>query len=226
MTLEYLQFPSLPAQEQVDNFFIGLQRNKSIKHIEGVFGTGLSAMNLPHVTTMTMYSHPEDSDVEYLDIEEADLFAVGLQQCKSLVNYNGPMTLGIIVSLTALSMLDNVKFWRDIGPEISSDECRALSGLLSKRASKVKHLHIQVAGIESGAPEILAEGLACSTSLTDVLLDLSNNDIGDEGLLAFASSLASNTKLRELKLRNNNIGDVGLEALANSLARNSALRVY
>ena len=229
-TLGFLDIVYLPAQEQVEKFFIGLQRNKSIKcihfdgYLVGTLGEGLSAINLPHVINMTL-----DFDLEYEEgdfpVKEARHFAVGLQRFKSLVTYNGPVTPEIAASLAALPMLENVHFRRSIeGTEISPDECVALSGLLSN-ATTMYELVVSCAGIGNGGLKILAEGLASNASLTDGLLDLSYNLIGDEGLQALASSLVRNTKLRELNLaENNDIGDAGLEALADSLVDNRTLR--
>ena len=228
-TLLGLDIHYLPAQEQVEIFFIGLQRNESIKSISfdgslvGTLGEGLSAINLPHVTNMKL-----DFDLDYEEgdfpVEEARHFAVGLQRFKSLVSYWGPVTPEIAASLIALPMLESVYFKRSIaGTEISPDECAALSCLLSS-AKTMNELCLSVGGIGNGGLAILAEGLASNTSLTDGLLDLSYNLIGDEGLQALAASLVRNTKLRELKLSNNLIGDAGLEALAGSLVDNRTLR--
>lgn len=230
-TLRFLDILYLPAQEQVvKKFFMGLQRNKSIKFIEfngchlvGALGEGLSAINLAHVTEMKL-----DFDLFYEEgefpVEETRHFAVGLQRCKSLVRYWGPVTPEIAASLIALPMLKNVHFGGSIEVwENSPDECVALSWLLSN-ATKMNTLDLSAAGIGNREVKILAEGLASNVSLTDGLLDLSRNQIGDEGLQALASSLVRNTKLRELNLAENNIGDAGLEALADSLVRNRALR--
>ena len=225
-TLNYLCIYFLPPQKKVENFFIGLQRNKSIKDIQcvrgvvGILGEGLSAINLPHVTTMTVEFDHEEAEFDH---EEAHYFAVGLQRLKSLVQYDGRMTSEIVTSLATLPMLENVNFWRNTNAAISPDECMALSCLLTN-ATNMKELDISCTGLGNEGLGILAEGLGYNASLTDGVLDLSENSIGDQGVQVLASSLASNTKLRELRLADNNIGDVGLEALADLLARNRALR--
>ena len=220
-TLETLNICHLPTyREQLENFFIGMQRNKSIKGItffgDGLRGTSLCAINLPHITSISM----EDN----IDFEEAHNFAVGLHRCKSLVNYFGPITAEIVASLIALPMLESVSLWRNRTLAISRDECMALSRLLLN-ATKMKLLDISHVGLGNDGLKILAEGLAYNVSLTDGVLDISYNDIGNEGLQALASSIASNTKLRKLILSSNNIGDAGLEALADSLTRNKALHL-
>ena len=223
-TLKSLSVYYLP-QEQVENFFIGLQRNKSIKeiYIDGdvlsLLGEDSSVINLPHVTTMTI----DGDDVEF-DYEKTHSFALGLQRCKSLVKYWGPMTSEIVTSLAALPMLENVSLWRNQDVAMSREEWMALSVLLTN-ATNMKLLDISHTALGNEGLAILAEGLACNASLTDGVLNLSNNGIGNKGLQALALSLANNTKLRELRLANNNIGDTGLEALADSLAQNKALRV-
>ena len=193
-TLKKLSIHHISDQEQVENFFIGLQRNKSIENIYfhrhrnlvGTLGESLSAINLPHVTTLSIGN---------LDHEEARSFAVGLQRCKSLVEYYGPMTSEIVASLATLLMLEKVMLWRLSNEDmaIGPDECTTLRDLLTY-ATNMKHLHI---------------------SFT----------LGSEGLTILASFLAVNTKLRVLILSDNNIGDAGLEALADALVRNRALRV-
>eukprot|EP00984_Skeletonema_dohrnii_P025672 scaffold14845_cov115-Skeletonema_dohrnii-CCMP3373.AAC.4 len=170
--------------EQRKKFFFEVQRNKSIKSVEilgnGIISEGFSAMNLPHVTSLSLDCH--------LEREYAHYFALGLRRCTSLKEYSGPVTAEIVESLSTLPMLDRV-------------------------------------GLGNDGSELLVEGLACNSSLADGVLNLSHNNIGDEGLQALASSLASSGKVRELRLSRNNFGDKGLEALAESLAHNRALRV-
>ena len=226
-TLKSLYICYLPAQKQIKSFFIGLQRNKSIKRfdIDGdvvcLLGEGLSAINLPHVTSMTVEFDYEEAEFDH---EKARHFAVGLRRCESLVKYYGPMTSDVVTSLALLPMLEDVAFWRNINLAISPDECMAMSGLLTN-ATNMKQLDLCCTALGNEGLAILAEGLACNASLIDGVLDLSDNGIGDEGVQVLASSLASNTKLRELVLADNNIGDVGVEALADLLAQNRALRV-
>ena len=94
-------------------------------------------------------------------------------------------------------MLEKVHVWKNGGLAISREECVALRELLS--ANKLNHLDLSDVGLENEGLRLLAEGLACSSSLTDGVLDLSHNDIGDTGLQALASSLASSGKVRELR---------------------------
>jgi Ran GTPase-activating protein (RanGAP) involved in mRNA processing and transport len=175
-------------------------------------------MNLPHVTTMTFeYRQPPER-------ENAKYFALGLRRCKSLKNYHGRVTSEIAASFSTLPMLEHIAIWTEEWEmTISKDECVALRELLMN-ATELKHLDLSDVGLGDDGLELLAEGLACNSSLNDGVLDLSNNIIGDRGVQALASSLASNGKLRELILNGNNIGDKGVGALAESLAQNRLLR--
>eukprot|EP01095_Lingulamoeba_sp_RSL-Kostka_P006826 TRINITY_DN2158_c0_g2_i1.p1 TRINITY_DN2158_c0_g2~~TRINITY_DN2158_c0_g2_i1.p1 ORF type:complete len:969 (+),score=438.61 TRINITY_DN2158_c0_g2_i1:88-2994(+) len=53
------------------------------------------------------------------------------------------------------------------------------------------------------------------------IIDLSNNQINDEGICLLAEQLPTLTKLSVLNLSNNNIGDAGASALADALAKES-----
>ena len=207
-TLKSLYVYYLPTnRDQVEKFFFGVQRNKSIKAVDicNYINESLSVMNLPHVSSMSFECQLEGEYVNY--------FALGLRRCTSLKKYSGQLTAEIVQSLTTLPMLEKVHVWKNGGLAISREECMALRELLAN-ANKLKHLDLSGAGLEDDGLKLLVEGLACSSSLTDGLLDLSHNDIGDTGLQALASSLASSGKVRELRLSRNNFGDKGLEALA------------
>jgi Ran GTPase-activating protein (RanGAP) involved in mRNA processing and transport len=220
LTNLYLSY--LPTgREQVEKFFIEVQHNKSIKNVE-IWGgdnldEGFSAMNFPHVTTMTY--HPGER-------ENARYFALGLRQCKSLKAYSGPVTAEIVASLSMLPALESV--WLDGELAIRRVECVALRELLVN-ATQLKDLALFGVGLGDDELEVLAEGLASNSSLANNRklrdLHLCNNNIGDRGVQALASSLASNGTLRELRLSNNNISDKGLEMLAAALIHNEALRV-
>ena len=90
-TLESLYVYYLPTnRDQVENLLFGMQRNKSIKDCDfngnGIISEGFSAMNLPHVTSISFDCHQEC----------AHYFALGLRRCKSLENYYGPVTAEIV----------------------------------------------------------------------------------------------------------------------------------
>ncbi|KAK1735903.1 leucine-rich repeat protein [Skeletonema marinoi] len=220
-TLESLYVYYLPGDaEQGKKFFFGIQRNTSINvadvSVRGFPGESFSSMNLPHVTWMSVDCHQEC----------AHSFAIGLRRCESLKTYYGPVTAEIVSSLVSLPMLEdvNVETNGGLAMAISREECMALRELLAN-ATGIMCLNLGRVGLGNDGSELMAEGLACNSSLTIGELYLRDNDIGDRGLQALASSLASNGKVQELNLSNNNIGDKGVEALAESLAHNRALRV-
>eukprot|EP00984_Skeletonema_dohrnii_P015070 scaffold6450_cov147-Skeletonema_dohrnii-CCMP3373.AAC.2 len=196
-TLESLYVYYLPTnRDQVENLLFGMQRNKSIKEM---------AFDCHQVC--------------------AHYFAMGLRRCTSLKEFHsGSVTAEIVESLSTLPMLEFVSVWKNGGLAISPEECVALRELLLN-ANKLNHLGLSGVGLGNNGSELVAEGLACNSSLADGVLNLSSNGIGDTGLQALASSLASNGKVRKLNLSHNNFGDKGLEALAETLAHNRALRV-
>ena len=219
-TLTHISFCYVPAcKDQLERLFNGIKRNSSIKSAyislhDDRPSDYFSAINLPQVT-----------DIEFFesDTDKAPYIAIALQRCESLKEYTGPVTSEIAESLAMLPMLEEVKTQRDRTLGISRDECLGMRRLLAI-ANNMKVLNIRSAGLGIDGLELLAEGLAYNASLTDGVMDLSRNAIGDLGLQALASSLARNSKLRTLHLTDNNIGDAGLEALADSLSNNGSLR--
>ncbi|KAL7425823.1 hypothetical protein ACHAXM_000181 [Skeletonema potamos] len=172
-------------------------------------------MNLPHVTSISF---------EY-ESDNAYYFALGLRRCKSLKVYSGAVTADIVASLRTLPVLEGMM----VSQRFRRDECIALRELLST-ATQLKYLYLSHMDLGDGGLELLAEGLAHNSSLTD-RLNLWNSNIGDRGVQALALSLARNESLRHVDLsnyrtsNNNNIGDRGVEALAESLVHNASLRV-
>src|SRR3989338_6644607 len=67
----------------------------------------------------------------------------------------------------------------------------------------------------------LAEALAFNSTLTN--LNLKSNNVGDKGASRLAEALATNSSLTSLNLMNNWVGDEGAGRLAEALAINSAL---
>jgi len=219
--LKYLSVCYLPGDaEQGRKFFFGIQRNTSIDEVDvsirGFLGESLSVMNLPHVTSISFDSYSKREDAHY--------FALGLRQCEALEDYSGLLTAEIVASLVSLPWLSNIYIYKRGGLAINREECMALRELVAN-ATGIIHLDLSRVGLGNDGSELLAEGLACNSSLADGALDLRGNGIGDEGLQALASSLASNGKVRELHLSRNNFCDTGLEVLAETLAHNRALRV-
>ncbi|KAK3251617.1 hypothetical protein CYMTET_39052 [Cymbomonas tetramitiformis] len=76
--------------------------------------------------------------------------------------------------------------------------------------------------IGDGGAHMLAAGL--STNSTLQCLDLHENRLSYEGILALSSALERNSSLLSLCLRTNEIGDEGAQALADMLMTNSTLQ--
>ena len=77
-------------------------------------------------------------------------------------------------------------------------------------------------GVQIGAwTAVLAGALQGNTNVTT--LDLSHNNIDDEGAQALAGALQGNTSVTTLHLRSNNIGSDGAQALARALQGNTTL---
>jgi hypothetical protein len=233
VTLKSLYICYHPPQEQVENFFIGLQHNKSIKEIEvdGCACDSLSSINLPYVTKMTLdVNHWESAWDEEFDHEKAHHIAVGLQRCKSLVEYWGPATAEIVASLATLPMLENVMLWRPSNEDVAigPDECSTLRDLLTY-ATNMKQLDISSTRLGNEGLTSLAEGLALADGalLQDLCLD--GIDISYEGWNILSDALSINNSLVSLSLKGwrddeSIIDDDGLRALALGLSHNSRLK--
>ena len=65
---------------------------------------------------------------------------------------------------------------------------------------------------------------AGQTVYTLLALDLSNNNIGENGATAIAKALETNTTLSTLYLKNNNIGDNGINCLLACIEKNKAIK--
>eukprot|EP00808_Paulinella_micropora_P016661 g38207.t1 len=85
------------------------------------------------------------------------------------------------------------------------------------------HLSVRNAGLDGVAAQQLADALRTSTVVGPVMLDLSQNSLGDEGITHLAAALAHNTSLHTLILRDNFFGDPGCAALATALRQNKSL---
>ncbi|XP_061125356.1 NACHT, LRR and PYD domains-containing protein 3-like isoform X4 [Syngnathus typhle] len=140
-------------------------------------------------------------------------------------------------SLSELDLSDN---------DLGDDGLEALAAGLAKPQCALQVLELKKCNLSKKSCEALASVLSSPGSLRE--LDLSDNDLGDDGLEALAAGLAkphctlqvlklkkcklskkscealasvlsSPSSLRELDLGYNNLGDDGLEALAAGLAK-------
>nr|XP_049616912.1 NACHT, LRR and PYD domains-containing protein 12 isoform X4 [Syngnathus scovelli] len=146
----------------------------------------------------------------------------------------------VLSSCCSLRKLD--LSWNDLG----DDGLEALAAGLAKPQCTLQVLELENCNLSEKSGEALASVLSSSRTLRE--LDLSHNDLGDDGLEALAAGLAkpqctlqvlkllrcdlskkscealasvlsSSRTLRELDLSNNDLGDDGLEALAAGLAK-------
>jgi len=104
----------------------------------------------------------------------------------------------------------------------------AVAGPAAKllRRCQLEHLQLDSCKLGDGGAETLAAGLSAAPAHGFKLttLNLTNNDIGDDGTRALAEALPRNQALQTLNLGRNEIGDDGARALAEALPRNQALQ--
>ena len=89
--------------------------------------------------------------------------------------------------------------------------------------NKVEELNLTSNNISDEGAKALAEALKVNTALQG-LLWLGDNEISDEGAKALAEALKVNTALQKLDLYENKISDEGAKALAEALKVNTALQ--
>jgi len=126
------------------------------------------------------------------------------------------LTQGILQGNTALRHLD----LRSNG--ISATGALSLQGLL---VNSEYLLGLNVSNNELGdlGSQALARGLSQTTCLVQKL-DISSNQVDEEGARAMASMLRINKTLRELNISFNFVGDEGTKLMAAALLRNVSLR--
>ena len=93
---------------------------------------------------------------------------------------------------------------------------------LRQNTSQVTSLTLLNCSTNKGIYHELAKMLQANTALKE--LDLSRNEIGDEGARELAKMLQANTALKELDLSRNEIGHEGAHELAKMLQANTALK--
>eukprot|EP00942_MAST-04A_sp_MAST-4A-sp1_P003575 g3575.t1 len=103
---------------------------------------------------------------------------------------------------------------------IDNDGMKALFGNMLSKNSTLKSLLLCSNKITSG--EYIANGLKVNKGLTN--LDLSKNNLKDNGIISIASSLSQNNVLETINLSDNDCGEGGSKALALSLCNNVALK--
>lgn len=91
-----------------------------------------------------------------------------------------------------------------------------------KKSTNLKVLRLNRVGMANPCSIKLSEGLAANSSIE--MLDLSSNDIADDGCKALANALKVNTSIKQFRLWDNKlISDSGLMVLSDMLEVNTTL---
>ena len=150
--------------------------------------------------------HENNSNITTLHIWSCNIGNVGV--CM-IIN----TTLGSCTNLKIISLTNN-----GITDELLLPMVEAIRGHSSLHELILWENRIDNAGCEALAT--LLQDPNCNIHT----LNIHGNHIRNEGAIAIANSLVSNTKLKELNLRDNQIGNEGAIAIANSLANNTKLK--
>jgi len=103
---------------------------------------------------------------------------------------------------------------------IGDDGITAIAGTLSN--SQISKLHVRECGITLTGVRSLAAGLLVNNSV--MILDVSHNDIGDDGITDIAGTL-SNSQISELDVSECGITLTGVRSLAAGLLVNNSVRI-
>lgn len=155
-------------------------------------------------------------NLKHLDISHNRIY--NTVSCESLNEY--PVTT-FAKSLAFNKTLDYVNLSGiDLGTDVSGSGENGADQLSSALFSNttlmeliISQCHICIYGSYCMADAILNSELR--------ILDISNNNITNDGAIYFAKMLAKNTLLTNLDLSNCKIGDVGIKALAEALKNNT-----
>ncbi|XP_068505722.1 NACHT, LRR and PYD domains-containing protein 3-like isoform X3 [Syngnathus scovelli] len=130
--------------------------------------------------------------------------------CFKLRNY-APSEKGLLMLLPVVKASRKSRL---NGYHLSKKSCEALASVLSSSRT-LRELDLSFSDFDDGGLEVLAAGLA-KPQCTLQVLRLGGCDLSKKSCEALASVLST---LRELDLSCNNLGDDGLEALATGLAK-------
>ncbi|KAL4009276.1 hypothetical protein ACER0C_003128 [Sarotherodon galilaeus] len=101
--------------------------------------------------------------------------------------------------------------------ELSLENCKALSSVLSSRSSSLRELDLSIKNLQDSEVKLLSAGLQSLNCKLNTL-SLSGCLITEEGCTSLASALSSNpSHLRELDLSYNHPGDSGMKLLSAGL---------
>jgi hypothetical protein len=125
--------------------------------------------------------------------------------------------------LRTLSTSTTLRKLEIVADTLLADGIRAIAAGLAANTLCLTYLHLRIVDVCDDGAIALASSLKSNTTLDKLVL--ANNRIGDTSAHAFADALRSNTTLAKLKLYQNNIEFNGLKALSDSLCENTTLEV-
>jgi Ran GTPase-activating protein (RanGAP) involved in mRNA processing and transport len=102
------------------------------------------------------------------------------------------------------------------GNTLGLDACVALASLLCD-SPQVSSLSVANCGTGNAEMSVLSAAVGMQSCIGVTLLDLSSNNIGQDGAKSLASSLAKWASLKDLRLAGNDMLHDGVEALMNAL---------
>jgi Ran GTPase-activating protein (RanGAP) involved in mRNA processing and transport len=127
----------------------------------------------------------------------------------------------LALNATSLQTLRSLHFGSN---RLAHDACRALCTLITS-SSSLHNLNLQSCKLQQRECKAILHALNTDSGAFVEVLELSCNNIGDQGTRAVADMLANNKRLTSLSLTRNRITDVGARAIFETLAScNSVLR--
>jgi hypothetical protein len=147
------------------------------------------------------------------------LFIAGLIPYATAADGNQDMLDIIRIDFTQLKPLgEDESFQIGCGIKLKNIATSSVSEHLHKRGSVITYLAAHGSKAGNNLVEILVKG-----SFRGAYIDLEGNNIGDEGAIALADLLITNSSITTLILDRNNIGPKGLLALVEALRFNVVL---
>jgi len=221
-----------------ESFYIGMSNNRSINRLvfcdESNFDKLFPLLG-PFFKNNHNLNEIEVEDTCQLVYEEARQLSLAIGKCNnslksfamtcSFAMRYSPIDISRSVAdiITALSMHPQLTKLCLSDINIGRNECMALSTLLRCTITQLEILNLSYNNINNEGVELLVQALSKNNQLQD--LDLSNNeDITITGWKAVSTLLElPDTKLKTLKIIHNNIGDEEALVFANALVNNSTL---
>ena len=220
------------TSEVLEPFFKGLSRNRSLSIIQftgiDLLGGRVFTMMDPFFNINTNINHIKIDDCNFGE-EGGRLFALALasstnSSLKSFMLDNNSIEGDVLVDIiTSLSMHPHLNGLYLIGDRLSINGCTALSTLLQHSVTQLQHIDLSNNEINDEGMEVLVPALKNCSRLKDLKL-CSNPQVTNKGWQHLASILeAPNSNITELNLYGSNIDDDALTAFANALVNNKTL---